>query len=70
MNLAEEAKKRASVSKNRALDVIEYYTGNDTSRHLWSMTVGDRGGNNYSLLAISPDGMPSPESVQIEELEL
>jgi hypothetical protein len=70
MNLAEEAKKRASVSKNRALDVIESYTGNDTSRHLWSMTVGDRGGNNYSLLAISPDGMPSPESVQIEELEL
>ena len=50
MALAQEAADRAGVSKRKAMQVLEAYTGTDPLFHKWSYAVKDRGAKVFALL--------------------
>lgn len=50
MALAQEAADRAGVSKRKAIQVIECYTGTDQGVHKWSFAVHERGAKVFALL--------------------
>ena len=50
MALAEAAATRADVSKRKAMQVLEAYTGTDPAFSKWSYAVKDRGAKVYALL--------------------
>lgn len=50
------------VSKRRAREVIEKYTGTDPIRHYWNFKVGKKGTKTFSILKMSsPDPAPAPD---------
>jgi hypothetical protein len=51
IRLAVEAARRAGIGRNKALALIERYTGEDPSVHRWRFTVRERGAKVYELLA-------------------
>jgi hypothetical protein len=53
MKLAEVVAKRVGVSKRRAVQVIEHYTGDNPAEHRWTYTVRDRGAKVFVLLAVA-----------------
>jgi hypothetical protein len=57
MMLADAAAKRAGISKRAAIQVIEKYTGEDSTSHRWTFAVRDRGAKVYSVLT---PPMPAP----------
>jgi hypothetical protein len=61
MLLAEAAAERAGVSKRKALQIIEKYTGDSPSEHRWTFTVGARGAKVYVLLTPQAPAPASPE---------
>ncbi|MGJ0484796.1 MAG: bifunctional DNA primase/polymerase [Methylomicrobium sp.] len=61
MLLAEAAAERAGISKRKALQIIEKYTGDSPSEHRWTFTVGARGAKVYVLLAPLAPAPASPE---------
>lgn len=64
MKLADASAKRANISKRYALQIIDRYTGEDTTKHRWNFTVGNRGAKVYGILSATP-----PEQ-QLEEPEI
>ena len=42
--------KQAEVSRRKALQIIEKYTGDDPEKHKWCFIVKDRGAKVFSLL--------------------
>jgi hypothetical protein len=61
MLLAEAAAERAGVSRRKALQIIEKYTGDSPSEHRWTFTVGARGAKVYVLLTPQAPAPASPE---------
>jgi hypothetical protein len=59
MLLAEAAAERAGVSRRKALQIIEKYTGDSPSEHRWTFTVGARGAKVYVLLAPASPEQPT-----------
>ena len=53
MRLADAVAKKASVSKRRAVQVIEKYTGDNPAAHHWIFTVRDRGAKVFVLLVVA-----------------
>ena len=50
MRLVVEAARRADISRNKALALIERYTGDDPALHRWRFEVRERGAKVYELL--------------------
>jgi len=50
MKLRDATVERIGVSRRKALNVIEKYTGEDADSHRWSFTKGNHGAQNYNLL--------------------
>ncbi|MGJ0485991.1 MAG: PriCT-2 domain-containing protein [Methylomicrobium sp.] len=59
MLLAEAVAERAGISKRKALQIIEKYTGDSPSEHRWTFTVGARGAKVYVLLAPASPEQPT-----------
>lgn len=61
MLLASEVAKRTGLSKRRAVQIIERYTGDDAATHHWKFSVGGRGVQRFVLLqACAPDPSSEP----------
>ena len=57
MRLRDAVSDRVSCSKRSAVRIIEKYTGGDPTVHRWTVTVGERGAQVFSLL--TPDSAAS-----------
>jgi len=55
MRLRDEISKRTGISKRKALQHIEKYTGTDPDNHKWSFTTQEHGRKVYSLLTGDTD---------------
>jgi hypothetical protein len=53
MKLADAVAKRAGISKQSAIQIIEKYTGTDPAVHRWNFTVRERGAKSYVMLGNS-----------------
>lgn len=49
MKLSDAVSERACISKRKAIDILEKYTGSDPSFHRWQFVVGNRGAKVYLL---------------------
>ena len=62
MRLADAVAARTSVSRRSAIQVVEKYTGEDSSKHRWTYSVQERGAKVFVLLDAAPPlpGTPVP----------
>lgn len=57
MDIARTVTTRCSIGRQGAVRIIDKYTGSNPSQHRWTFSVGNRGRQDFSLLAdIAPGG--------------
>jgi hypothetical protein len=65
MKLADAAAERAKVSMRSAMQVLEKYTGEDTSKHRWKFVVRDRGAKVFELLERPAEPAATPDDLTL-----
>lgn len=63
MRLADAVAKKAGISKRRAVQIIEKFTGDNPAAHRWQYAVGARGAQMFVLLerpSVVPNDPPPP----------
>ena len=64
MVLVSAVKQRIGCSRQKALDLVDRYSGSDPAKHHWTFTTGERGAKIYSLLAPTENETPAKPAAE------